>query len=82
MTTTDVYALMFFAGCFAALVFPEETYFYATKIALEIELMFLNWKMHRLQKRLYKQLCKDAKEIGLPPPPPFKFVRIQDRGNK
>ncbi len=62
-----------------AVCFPEETYLVAMKIGLELELMHLNWKLRRMQWKLYKQLCKDAKLIGLPQPPPFKFVRLQDR---
>ena len=82
ITTTDAYALMFAAGAMLAIVFPEETYLTCMKISLEIELMLLNWKMRRMQWKLYKQLCKDAKTLGLPEPPPFKFVRLQDRGKK
>ena len=79
MTCTDLYALMFFTGAALAILFPQETYLVMMKIVIEIELMFLNWKTHRLQRRLHKQLCEDLEMLGLDPPPPFEFVRIQDR---
>ena len=81
MTYIDSYALLFAAGAMLAIVFPQETYLVCMKISLEIELMLLNRRMRRLQWKLYKQLQKDAKVMGWPAPPPFKFVRIQDRGN-
>lgn len=71
--------LLFLLLFAAAIVYPEKTFFYVMKLTYEIELMMLNWKLKRMQWKLYKQLCKDAKTIGLPQPPPFKFVRLQDR---
>ena len=50
------------------------------RCVLEIQIMWLNFRMKRMQKRLYKQLCKDAETLGLPQPPPFKFTPIQERG--
>ncbi|QNJ25923.1 hypothetical protein SynSYN20_01596 [Synechococcus sp. SYN20] len=65
-----------------AVCFPEETYLVAMKIGLELELMHLNWKLRRMQWKLYKQLQRAHKERGWAPLPPFKFVRIQDRARK
>lgn len=64
----------------ACALWPEEAFLVVEKIRLELAIMSLNFRLRRMQLRLYKQLCKDAKEIGLPAPPPFKFVPIQERG--
>ena len=79
MTTTDSYAIIFAAFAMAAVVFPRETFLVAMKISLEMELMLLNWKLERMQWKLYRQLQRDHKERGWAPLPPFKYVRLQDR---
>ena len=72
---------VFLCVCLSALVFvfPKESYSVIATCALEIQIMVLNFRMKRIQKRLYKQLCEDAKTMGLPEPPPFKFTPIQER---
>ncbi len=62
------------------LIYPEETNSVVERCVLELQIMWLNFRLKRAQWRLYKQLCKDAETLGLPQPPPFKFTPIQERG--
>lgn len=65
---------------FAIATWPEETSAVVERCILEMRIMELNFKMERLQRKMYRQLVKDAKTMGWPAPPPFKFVPIQQRG--
>ncbi len=68
------------AMAFAVALWPEEVHHIVERSILELRIMVLNWRLYRAQRKLYKQLQQDAKTLGIPQPPPFKFVRIQDRG--
>ena len=65
---------------FAVALWPEQVSYIVERSILEMRIMHLNFVLKRAQRKLYKQLCKDAKTLGIPQPPPFEFVRLQDRG--
>lgn len=71
--------LVFITLFLLAICFPKEAYLVSLKIGIELELMWLNFRMRRMQLKLYRQLQRDHKERGWPELPPFKYTRIQDR---
>ena len=68
-------AAMFAAAC----IWTDEAILLAALISYRVQLSILNWRMRRIQWRMYQQLCRDAKTLGLPAPPPFRFIPLQDR---
>lgn len=61
-------------------LFPRESYALIEFARLWVRLEFLNLRLYVQQRRLHRQLTEDMKAWGVTPPP-FKFVRLQDRGN-
>ena len=62
-----------------AALYPKDAYIAAETVSLFLALEVLNLKMYMQQRSMHRQLCRDAEVMGWPRPP-FKFVRLQDRG--
>ena len=61
------------------IIYPETANYVVERVILEAQIMVLNFRLKRAQWQLYQQLVKDAKTMGWPAPPPFKYTPIQDR---
>ena len=64
-----------------AACFPKDAANAAYGLVLMLQIELLNVKLYVAQRKMHRQLCKDAKAMGWPKPP-FKFVRLQNRGRK
>lgn len=62
-----------------AALYPVDAHLFARFLETRVGLMVLNFRMRRMQRKLYRELAATCKEAGWPAPPPFKFVPIQER---
>ena len=63
-----------------ACLFPREAAALSEMVCMWVRLEILNARLYIQQRRLHAQLAKSMKDAWGVEPPPFKFVRLQDRG--
>lgn len=65
----------------AALVaaYPRDAYLLTELVVRRWELWCLNRRMERMARRVYAQLQRDHREMGLPELPPFSWKALEDR---
>ena len=61
------------------ILWPEETAAVFTTVSLKIQIYWLNYRLKRQARRMYREIVKLSKEAGFPPPGEFKFVDLWDR---
>lgn len=69
----------------AALIvaYPRDAYLLTELVIKRWQLYWLDRRMERLARRVYAQLQRDHKAMGLPPLPPFSWKAVEQRyGNR
>ena len=62
-----------------AIFYPKDAENAALALELFLRLELMNLRMYLMQRKLHRQLSKQMREGWGAEPPPFRFVRIQDR---
>ena len=58
--------------------FPEDAFLFAQISEAKIKLHMLNLRMFIMSYTIYRRLCRDFRDMGLPVPP-FRYVPLWDR---
>ena len=66
---------------FAALVmaWPDAVADFLDAVELRLKVWWLNRRMERMARKVYAQLQRDHKAMGLKPLPPFSWKALEDR---
>lgn len=63
----------------ALLLWPEETLTVLTLVGIQVNMVYINYRLKFMAWRLHRSLVKLSKQQNLPDPGPFRFVNIWDR---
>ena len=59
--------------------YPRDCYWLTEELVLRWRLWWLNRRMERMARKIYRQLQKDHQRMGLPPLPPFSWKALEQR---
>lgn len=65
-----------------AALYPKDAQDAAYALVVFMQLELMNLRLYVMQRRMHHKLSKDMKKHWGVELPPFKFVRIQDRGRQ
>lgn len=70
-----------FAIIAAALIlaYPADAYYLSELVVAKWQLYWLNRRMERMARRVYRRLQQDHREMGLEPLPPFSWTDLERR---
>ena len=68
-----------FVAAALILAFPQDAYLFTEWLVLRWKLYWLNRRMERLARKIYKRLQQDHREMGWEPLPPFSWKALEHR---